>query len=90
MIHLLAPMFGTEDLPSGLSLQMKRIAMALRTTFTKERKIVKPRILSNAAQEEAFFVGLVDQMLLMVMIHRMSITIVSTFNMIIYDKRISY
>ena len=69
-----------------LILHRKRMATTLIITFTKERKMVSPRILSKAAHEVAFFVGLVDHTLLIVRIHKMSITMVITFSMIIYTK----
>ena len=66
-----------------LILHRKRIPTILIITLTKERKMVSPRILSKAAHEVAFLVGLVDHTLLMVKIHRMSITMVITFSIII-------
>ena len=57
-------------------------AMHLRTTLTKERKSVTERMLSNAFQALAFFIGLPDQMSRITKIQRMSITIVMTVSKI--------
>ena len=64
------------------TLKRNKQAIALRTTLTKERKRVRLRILSNAAQELAFLIGLLDHTDLMVRIQSTSITIVITFKII--------
>ena len=58
-------------------------AIDLRTTLTKERNRVSPRMLSKAFQELAFFAGLLAHTYLIVKIQSKSITIVIPAKIII-------